>query len=76
MAQPAGSPSAAPNQYANEAQAKARCSSDLVVWVNLKSNIYHYPGGKVYGHTKNGAYMCEREAGAQGARAAKNEKHP
>jgi Aconitase X len=29
-----------------------------------------------YGHTKQGAYMCEADAKAAGDRAAKNEKHP
>ena len=64
------------NQYATEAQAKARCSSGTVVWANLKSKIYHFAGHKDYGNTKEGAYMCERDATSEGIRAAKNEKHP
>ena len=64
------------NQYATEAQAKARCGWGTVVWVNLKSRIYHFTGHKDYGHTKSGAYMCESDAASQGMRAAKNEKHP
>ncbi|MGC1467372.1 MAG: hypothetical protein WA792_16760 [Pseudolabrys sp.] len=64
------------NQYSTETQAKARCGSATVVWANLKSNIYHFAGHKDYGHTKSGAYMCERDATSQGMRAAKNEKHP
>lgn len=71
----AGSP-AGPRQYATEAQAKARCPTDTVVWVNLESKIYHFSGYKAYGHTKSGAYMCERDTTAAGFRAAKNEKHP
>ena len=71
----ATSPSAA-NQYSTEAQAKARCGSDTVVWVNIASKIYHFAGHKSYGHTKSGTYMCEREATRMGMRAAKNEKHP
>jgi hypothetical protein len=76
---PAPTTAAAPtgaNQFANEAQAKARCPSDLVVWVNTDSNIYHFSGHKDYGNTKEGAYMCERDATAAGNRAAKNEKRP
>jgi hypothetical protein len=69
------SPSAA-GQFSTEAQAKAKCPADTVVWVNTDSNIYHFAGGRNYGHTKSGAYMCERDANAAGARAAKNEKHP
>jgi hypothetical protein len=63
-------------QYAVEAQAKARCPNDTVVWVNPQSKIYHYAGYKPYGTTKSGAYMCERDSTAAGFRAAKNEKHP
>ena len=68
-------PSAA-GQFSNEGQAKARCPSDTVVWLNTESNVYHFAGGRRYGHTKSGAYMCERDAMAAGARAARNEKHP
>jgi hypothetical protein len=64
------------NQFPAEAQAKSRCPSDTVVWANLGSKIYHFAGTKSYGTTKDGAYMCERDATAEGIRAAKNEKHP
>ncbi len=64
------------NEFSTEAQAKARCPSDTVVWVNLTSKIYHFSGTKNYGNTKSGAYMCERDSAAAGMRAAKNEKHP
>jgi hypothetical protein len=64
------------NQYPLEASAKAHCPTDAVVWVNLKSKIYHFSGHKDYGTTKDGAYMCEKDASGQGIRAAKNEKHP
>jgi len=63
-------------QYRTEAEAKGHCPADSVVWVNLKSKIYHFAGTKSYGTTKEGAYMCEREAVAQGDRASKREKHP
>jgi hypothetical protein len=64
------------DQFSTESQAKGRCGTDTVVWVNLDSKIYHFAGHKSYGHTKSGAYMCERGAVGQGMRAAKNEKHP
>jgi hypothetical protein len=65
------------NQFANEGQAKSHCTgNDIVVWANLDSKIYHFSGHKDYGHTKQGAYMCEKDALGQGIRAAKNEKHP
>lgn len=71
----AATPSGA-NQYASEAQAKTRCPSDTVVWVNLDSKIYHFSGNRNYGATKEGAYMCEKDAVGQSFNAAKNEKHP
>jgi len=75
-AAPAAAAPAGANQYTAEAQAKARCPSDTVVWVNLSSKIYHFAGHKDYGNTKTGAYMCEKDATGQSMRAAKNEKHP
>jgi len=64
------------NQFAAENAAKAHCPAGLVVWANLDSKIYHFSGHADYGHTKEGAYMCEKDAMSQGLRAAKNEKHP
>ena len=86
--QPASQPAPAPmapattaaptgaGQFASDQQAKYRCPSDTVVWVNNNSGVYHFPGTHNYGHTKEGAYMCEADAKAAGDRAAKNEKHP
>jgi hypothetical protein len=64
------------NEFSTEAQAKARCPTDTVVWVNLTSKIYHFSGTSNYGNTKRGAYMCEHDTAAAGMRAAKNETHP
>jgi len=64
------------NQFSTEALAKARCPADTVVWVNLRSRIYHFARSKDYGKTKRGAYMCEKDTAAASFRAAKNEKHP
>ena len=75
-AKPATATSASTNQYGTEAQAKARCPSDTVVYVNLSSKIYHFAGHKDYGNLKNGTYMCEKDTAGAGARTAKNEKHP
>jgi len=73
---PAPARATAAGEFATEAQAKARCPGDTVVWVNLESKIYHYSSNRNYGHTKSGAYMCEKDTAAAGFRAAKNEKHP
>jgi hypothetical protein len=70
-----GNPTGA-NEFSTEAQAKARCPGDTVVWVNLTSKIYHFSGTRNYGTTEHGAYMCEGDTAAAGMRAAKNEKHP
>jgi hypothetical protein len=70
-----GSPSGT-GQFATEAQAKATCPSDTVVWVNLRSKIYHFAGTHNYGNTKDGAYICEKDTATQGMRAPKNEEHP
>jgi hypothetical protein len=59
-------------QFTTEAEAKSRCPNDTVVWLNTKSRIYHYPGTRSYGTTKQGAYMCEADAVAAGDRASKS----
>ena len=58
-------------QYATEAEAKANCPSDVVVWVNSISKIYHSSGSRSYGKTRSGAYMCEKDSVAAGFRAPK-----
>ncbi len=64
------------NQFSTEAQAKAHCPGDTVVWANIRSHIYHFNQTRYYGTTEKGTYMCEKEAIAAGNRAAKNETHP
>ncbi len=68
---PAARPTGA-GQFTTEYEAKARCPSDTVVWVNTKSHIYHLAGTRSYGTTKQGAYMCEADANAAGNRASKS----
>jgi hypothetical protein len=62
--------------FTSDAQAKAKCPTDTVVWVNTKSHVYHFAGTHDYGDTKQGTYMCEADAKGAGSRAAKNETHP
>lgn len=61
-----------------EREAQSTCPSDVVVWVDLTSEVYRHKGARSYGATKNGGYMCEREAIRQGKRAAKSarRRHP
>jgi hypothetical protein len=47
-------------------------SEERQVWVNTATGIYHYPGTRWYGKTNEGEYMSEKDAIAQGFRAARN----
>jgi len=40
------------------------------VWVNTSSGVYHCPGSRYYGGTKQGVYMTEVEARSKGYRPA------
>lgn len=66
--------SLATGQFTTEADAKSHCPGDTVVWANTRSRVYHYASSRRYGHTKLGAYMCEKETAAAGMRAAKRER--
>jgi hypothetical protein len=57
-------------QHGSEAEAKAACANDAVVWVNLRSGVYHESGSRSYGTTKAGAYMCQKDTVAAGFHAA------
>jgi hypothetical protein len=43
---------------------------EVKVWVNTASGVYHCPGSRWYGATKQGKYMGECEAKKEGYRAA------
>lgn len=59
-------------QYRTEAEARSRCPSDTVVWLNTNSRIYHKQGSHWYARTRKGAYMCEADARAAGDRPARS----
>lgn len=63
-----------PPGFDTEAAAQSHCSTDTVVWLNTKTHVYHAKGMLYYGHTKQGAYVCTKEADAAGDRPAKNGK--
>jgi hypothetical protein len=54
-------------QFDTESAAQAHCPSDVVVWLNTRSNLYHRKGHRWYGTTSQGAYVCEQEAIQNGA---------
>jgi hypothetical protein len=68
------SPGYAQTKFATELQAQQHCPNDVVVWLNLPTGIYHMKGERWYGRTKNGAYVCEREADQAGDRETHNEQ--
>lgn len=58
--------------FATEQSAQQHCPSDVVVWLNLPTGIYHLKGQRWYGRTKRGAYVCKREADLNGDRETRN----
>ena len=60
-------------QFCTDAEAKSRCPGAAVVWVNTKSKVYHRAGANTYGHTKEGAYMCESDATVEGDLPSRND---
>jgi hypothetical protein len=58
--------------YSKEEQAQEHCPSDVVVWLNLPTHIYHWKGMRWYGNTNNGAYVCKKEADENGNRGTLN----
>ena len=77
VAAPAPAPAPAPIAPAPSYQTKPKpmqAARPTVVWVNTKgkSHTYHYAGSRWYGTTKQGAYMCEADAGAAGYHPSKS----
>lgn len=51
-------------------QTENQRNSDVKVWVNTHSGVYHCPGTRWYGATKSGTYMMQTEAQQHGYRPA------
>jgi hypothetical protein len=54
---------------ASATQAKTE-KKEITVWVNTNSSVYHCPGTRWYGKTKQGEYMSECAALKAGNRPA------
>ena len=65
-------PAFALEKFTSEAQAQQHCPTDTVVWLNVPTKIWHYKGERWYARTKNGAFVCQKEAAASGARGTHN----
>jgi hypothetical protein len=48
------------------------CPGDKIVWVNTRSGVYHFKGERYFGSTKDGKFLCEHDAKAEGDRATRN----
>ncbi len=78
LGMPAAAPVKAPATHQPGAAAKSAKSvtpppaGKDMVWVNTDSKIYHKPGSKWYGKTKQGRYMAEPEAIKAGYRESKS----
>lgn len=55
-----------------ETEAQKHCPSDVVVWVNTPTGVYHLKGMRWYGNTNRGAYVCKKEGDQAGYRATRN----
>jgi hypothetical protein len=62
--------SSAPASKPAATQQTRPANSTGMVWVNTESGIYHKPGTRYYGKTKQGKYMSEADAIKAGYRAA------
>ena len=58
--------------FPTESAAQRHCPTDVVVWLNTPTMIWHYKGQRWYGNTKQGSYTCKLEAAAAGARGTRN----
>jgi len=52
--------------------AELACKGDNVVWVNTRSGVYHYRGERYFGNTKEGKFVCEKDALREGDRPTRN----
>ena len=66
---PSPTPTLSPTPVAGDPN-KEQGKPSIRVWVNTNSGIYHCPGTRWYGRTKEGLFMMQREALEKGNRPA------
>src|SRR4029077_1218302 len=71
--QSAATPAAPSKAPATTARQTPPANSAGMVWVNTDSGVYHKPGTRWYGKTKQGKYMTEADAQKAGFRASAKE---
>ena len=49
-----------------------KCPGDVIVWVNIRSGVYHFQGERYFGSTRQGKFTCEKDARAEGDRPTRN----
>jgi hypothetical protein len=65
-------PAWAQAKHSSPPAASQTVDKSVIVWVNTKTGVYHYPGSRWYVKTKQGEYLHENEAKKDGFRAAEN----
>jgi hypothetical protein len=68
---PKALPAAAAGKSVKTVPATPPPAGKNMVWVNKESKVYHKPGDRWYGKTKQGSYMTESEAIKAGYRESK-----
>ncbi len=69
---PAPGTARSPYPAESDVPAASTCPADTVVWANTRSGVYHMPGMTWFGHTREGKFMCRKDADRAGYRATKN----
>ena len=65
-------PAFALDMFSSEDAAQKHCPTDIVVWLNIPTGVFHFKGQRWYANTKSGAYVCKKEAEKEGDRATRN----
>jgi hypothetical protein len=61
---------AVPANHSNAISIQSKGDPSVTVWVNTDSGVYHCPGTRWYGKTKEGKYLGQKAAQTAGYRPA------